>query len=202
MLLSPGPPVRAVLPGGGTPPHAGCRRAAAAHHIPMPPAAWCDRCRKHQPHADRLRLMPVPWLINLGVRGRAPRRNPGFLPTNSAEDPSSRTCLPRHPERNSSGLRSVAGGSSTPTRNSKTNSASTTSRGVPGAAGIIMSRSRCSRTSSSWNCERGSEKRGSRPELAQRAPAPSIASAVLLTSLPHLQSTDRRRTRAGGFQLS
>ena len=46
------------------------------------------------------------------------------------------------------------------------------------------------------------EKRGSRPELAQCAPAPSIAAAVLLTSSPHLRSTDRRRTRAGRFQLS
>ncbi|MEX0670929.1 MAG: hypothetical protein WD060_10795, partial [Pirellulales bacterium] len=30
--------------------------------------------------------MPVPWLSNLGVRGRAPRRQPALQPTNSAED--------------------------------------------------------------------------------------------------------------------
>ncbi len=41
--------------------------------------------------------MSVPWLSNLGVRGRAPRRKPALQPTNSPEDPLSR--LSRHRDR-------------------------------------------------------------------------------------------------------
>ena len=82
-----GPPGRAVLPGGKTPPHAGCCREAAVHCTSLPLSGRRNRCEELQPPARELRLMPVSWLSNLGVRGRAPRRQPALQPTNSAEDP-------------------------------------------------------------------------------------------------------------------
>jgi hypothetical protein len=71
----------------GEAPHAGCCREAATHCTPSPLSGRRNRCEELQPPARELRLMPVPWRSNLGVRGRAPGRKPALQPTSSAEDP-------------------------------------------------------------------------------------------------------------------
>jgi len=71
----------------GEAPHADRCREAAAHCTPSPLSGRRNRCEELQPPARELRLMPVPWLSNLGVRGGAPWRKPALQPTNSAEEP-------------------------------------------------------------------------------------------------------------------
>jgi len=69
----------------------------------------------------------------------------------------------------------------------RTSSVSITSKAAPGAAGIIMSRSRCWLMPFSLNF---AEKRGSRPDLAQTPPTPSVVPLLLALPLPHLQQAE------------